>query len=212
MIRTVYIIGPAGSDTPVKIGVSDDVTKRLSSLQIGSPVELVLHHALHYPAAFAQRIESAAHKALEQYHRRGEWHDVPAGEAKLVVERVADELMRNQEPFFSRGDLFTRIGEAHPLNPWAAEAVGEYRQIRASRERLPELERMNALVIEKVGINGLIAFKAMLTSAWSMDTALWCQQRAHRAARKSIAQVINVLSDDYARRKEDDLLAAIEAA
>lgn len=80
----VYIMESAGL---LKVGWSDDPSRRIKDLQVGSPLPIRLLHALPCPSYDVIAIEAAAHKALAPYHVRGEWHDV---EPLVAISAIAD--------------------------------------------------------------------------------------------------------------------------
>ena len=53
----------------MKIGVTDDIDRRFSCLQLGSPVSLVLRHAVRGRTAH----EAGLHRAFRDERRHGEW-------------------------------------------------------------------------------------------------------------------------------------------
>ena len=59
----------------VKIGVANDVKKRLASLQSGCPYELTLLAQWH--TSDAGRVEDELHELLDKYRIRGEWFELP---------------------------------------------------------------------------------------------------------------------------------------
>jgi hypothetical protein len=74
-----FIQGETGG--PVKIGYSDDVSKRLKGLQTGHPDNLIILFA--YPGS--QNDEKAIHERLNNHRLRGEWFR-PDNELFLVIE------------------------------------------------------------------------------------------------------------------------------
>jgi hypothetical protein len=66
----LYMIQDSGSKA-CKIGVSNDPIARLATLQTGFPYDLNLVWAV--PGSFQE--EKALHKALDDFHLRGEWFD-----------------------------------------------------------------------------------------------------------------------------------------
>lgn len=67
----------------LKIGISQDPKKRLSSLQVGSPIPLELIYTM--PEA-TYDFEKHVHKALRDYRKHGEWFDL--GNCSDVVEFI----------------------------------------------------------------------------------------------------------------------------
>ena len=66
--RLLYIIGGASL---YKIGIATDISDRLSSLQIGSPLPLRLLFLFEHPDAV--EIEKYLHTELHEFHSHGEW-------------------------------------------------------------------------------------------------------------------------------------------
>jgi len=85
--RWVYVIG-SPVVRPVKIGVSDDPEKRLSDLQTGSPVPLVLLWQVHG----GQRLEAMLHERFATYRTHGEWFDFGDDDPVLTVTEEAARL------------------------------------------------------------------------------------------------------------------------
>ncbi|CUW33334.1 GIY-YIG nuclease family protein [Streptomyces reticuli] len=85
MTGQVYVVGSPGSPT-VKIGFSTDPQKRLWSLQVGSPVPLVLL------ATFegGRDLESALHRYFASRWKHGEWFEL--GDAAVEKVRAAVAL------------------------------------------------------------------------------------------------------------------------
>lgn len=80
----VYIIGSSDTDF-IKIGVSNNVEKRLAQLQTGSWAELsVLYRSMVCSNAF--NIEAKIHAAIQEQHVRGEWYDIPVDKAISLIE------------------------------------------------------------------------------------------------------------------------------
>jgi len=67
-LPSIYFILGAGTEK-VKIGYSTNVKERLSGLQIGSPVKLLVIGS--FPGEFEH--EARLHKFLEKYRSHGEW-------------------------------------------------------------------------------------------------------------------------------------------
>lgn len=81
----VYIIKNPLNDT-VKIGIAQDVQKRLQQLQTGSGVELeLLYQSVVCSNAYS--IESDVHSHFADYRTFGEWYKVPVDEAIDYLER-----------------------------------------------------------------------------------------------------------------------------
>lgn len=66
--RWVYII-QCGEF--IKIGIAEDVSKRLATLQTGSPHKLTLLRK--FKSSNAERVEQELHEKLGKHHHRNEW-------------------------------------------------------------------------------------------------------------------------------------------
>jgi hypothetical protein len=64
----IYAIGSAAF---VKIGKTNDVVRRLTSLQVGSPLDLEVLACADWP----DKEEGRIHTFLWSHHKRGEWFD-----------------------------------------------------------------------------------------------------------------------------------------
>lgn len=99
-INSVYFIR-MGKTTAIKIGCAEVVAKRLSDLQIGSPVELtVAGFVSFWKRKWMRRAESAAFKIADELgarHLRGEWYDMELEFAesvwKTLIDRSAEQVM-----------------------------------------------------------------------------------------------------------------------
>lgn len=60
-----------------KIGRTTNLQRRLRGLQVSNSRELILRHYLKGPAKKISLLEAQLHRALREYHLRGEWFDVP---------------------------------------------------------------------------------------------------------------------------------------
>lgn len=80
---TVYIVK---CNEYYKIGIADDINKRLSGLQTGNPYKIELVKA--YRTRAAQTLEKMFHFALKSasLHIRGEWFKMNEATLKLIVE------------------------------------------------------------------------------------------------------------------------------
>lgn len=106
-IPVAYVVAP-GWDGPCKIGITNNVQRRLTALQTSSWEPLSIFgfrvgvwrdstkakvggtHAAVYDAT--RTLEAAAHKALTdcELHLSGEWFDVTADEAKQVLDKCGE--------------------------------------------------------------------------------------------------------------------------
>jgi hypothetical protein len=93
----VYIIAPKETETPVKVGISSDPWKRLSSVQTGSPVELDVVEIYGCDTRDeAVRLERDFHAAHAPTRLSGEWFNLEADEANywLFCETVPEKYFQ----------------------------------------------------------------------------------------------------------------------
>jgi hypothetical protein len=87
----IYAVSVAGMDhAPIKFGYTVDITKRLSSLQTGSPLQLGLLAA----DAGTRGNERFIHKALASYRTHGEWFKRTDLVMSLVEAMSAKQLLQ----------------------------------------------------------------------------------------------------------------------
>jgi hypothetical protein len=86
----VYLIG---CHDFVKVGFTDKVAIRLSSLQTGCPYELKLLAS--FPSDCMERDERRLKGLWKRFEVRGEWFQVPTGELAFAINaKTLDELFR----------------------------------------------------------------------------------------------------------------------
>lgn len=81
--NSIYVIGPVQG--PYKIGYAADPRSRLSNLQVGQAVELLIHYEEKVEASRAKVIEKLIHRQLGHKRIRGEWFDIPLADAIAEV-------------------------------------------------------------------------------------------------------------------------------
>lgn len=94
--KSLYVMGSTIGLT--KIGISDDPSARLRTIQGASGIRLSLVHSSD-KTQDARAIEAAAHKLLAEKRRTGEWFDVSpedAVEALAEASRIVEERRRNK--------------------------------------------------------------------------------------------------------------------
>lgn len=85
-----YVIGSQRG--PHKVGLSRNPTRRLSQLQVGSPVALMLERSGPVSASDPDEVEAYAHWLLRESYVRGEWFKVTE-EAAWVALIAAQEAV-----------------------------------------------------------------------------------------------------------------------
>jgi hypothetical protein len=77
---SIYVICHCKDDrfaSPVKVGIANDVLKRLAQFQTASASELVAAHVFPLPnREMARELEKAFHSTQEKHRLRGEWFDI----------------------------------------------------------------------------------------------------------------------------------------
>lgn len=82
----IYVIAP-DENGPVKVGISANPYSRLSALQIGSAAELKVFAAFAVPSKeIALWFEGCFHDTQRQRRIRGEWFDLSAPDAAIVIQ------------------------------------------------------------------------------------------------------------------------------
>lgn len=107
----VYIIAPA-NEWPCKIGYAADVENRLSSLQTGNHVELMLWSCWVSDSLTAHAIERLIHSKLGRKRIRGEWYAVSVSEAEETVAGL-DGVVRQANSLMSKDEL-EYVMRCHP--------------------------------------------------------------------------------------------------
>lgn len=72
----LYVLGIRDKSSPIKIGISFQVDKRIKDLQTSHPEVLELRGCLGVPRSRARTLERAAHKWLDAHRLSGEWFAV----------------------------------------------------------------------------------------------------------------------------------------
>jgi hypothetical protein len=85
----LYVIGEPEPCWNVKIGISRNPHKRLSSLQSGHHSRLVIHRVYEFPdTASARAAERKFHKHFSEDGMCGEWFGIPPSTAIEVIEEA----------------------------------------------------------------------------------------------------------------------------
>lgn len=87
-----------------KIGVASDIKSRLNTLQVGSPVELILKDCMYFSSIDeAYHMERDCHFSLRNYNVRGEWFEEKAVDDYLTGKSLNDgkTYMVDEVPEFS---------------------------------------------------------------------------------------------------------------
>jgi hypothetical protein len=79
----IYVIS---SGAAVKIGYSEDPSRRLRQLQTGHERKVELAHQEPVPAEQASKLERLVHEANRHHRIQGEWFDLSIDDAKLEIE------------------------------------------------------------------------------------------------------------------------------
>ena len=57
----------------IKVGVTEDLKKRICELQVGNPIEMELLHAIGLSPEKAQKLETEIHRLFQKTNLHGEW-------------------------------------------------------------------------------------------------------------------------------------------
>lgn len=213
MIAYVYVIGIV--DNPVKVGFAADTARRLMGLQIGCPDEMKLFHAIKVTRGAATSVERGAHERLREHHRRGEWFNVTAEEAKAAILASVPEAERNfsmarviaLEGYQER--TIAKVIRDHPISPWAMEAYRAYRDLSDSPGDRTESARLNRRIASEVGAPGLHLLESVAFKGADPYCALRRDLKALRVTTELLAMALDVVGREYAFAMECDLLDAI---
>ena len=77
-----------------KIGISKQPYRRMTQLQVGTPLEITLVERVF--TMDAPKLEKALHEYYQAYWMRGEWFDLPTGEV-VIFDKIAGRLNRQLE-------------------------------------------------------------------------------------------------------------------
>lgn len=86
--RFVYVIGTEGG--PFKIGVATSLRDRLSGIQIGNPIKMIVHYSVEVADTDAFAVEARAHKTLASCRLSGEWFEATLQAARQAVLEAAE--------------------------------------------------------------------------------------------------------------------------
>ena len=116
----VYVIGdPEG---PQKVGVANDVTKRLASLQTGNPRPLACASFFEIQND-AGEVERYAHWLLRDQKVRGEWFNVTPAEAASAVAEAKSAVERGERaPRSERSAQPPQWSRKNCTHPWQLRA------------------------------------------------------------------------------------------
>lgn len=82
----IYVIG--NNENRQKIGFAKDPQRRLKALQTGNPDKLYLHHCVEIPVEKVRIMENKIHTEISYKRIKGEWFNLTANEAKLVLDHA----------------------------------------------------------------------------------------------------------------------------
>lgn len=182
--QIIYVIGVA--ESPVKIGIATDLNQRIINLQIGNPDPLICHHFVRVPAFRAKAVESAAHLAFEDRHRRGEWFDVDWRTAAAFLE----ELAEIENACKVGKGVFEELHSSYGMKPRGREAVWNYLD-KADRKD-PSVAHMNGYLLNRVGTTAYAAFSLVIAQRKELPSMAPAETRRAKAA---LAQAINALCE-----------------
>lgn len=86
----LYVVGNGTPGTPVKIGITNDLTKRIDGLQTGHPYKLRPILSIELPKDIVRLAETMCHELLEADRLHGEWFSTSPEEAVALVTKVVE--------------------------------------------------------------------------------------------------------------------------
>lgn len=130
-MSSVYVICEADSawvKPPVKVGLANDPSRRLSQIQTGYPRRLIVLHWFPCPHRdIARDVEQTFHARNGRLRMEGEWFDIAPFEAVGRVGLILCEMIRDAQPGISDyefgrflidtglGDVFRKVKEMREL-------------------------------------------------------------------------------------------------
>lgn len=199
----VYVIGPTSN--PVKIGYAEDVYGRICQLQVGNGDDLVLHKAVPVPWELANKIECEVHRRLAEHHRRGEWFNVDADVAVLIIREAADSITEERRESLERADfgrdIWSRLGRRFKIEPHAKEAVNFYVSERRVNRDNKAVKAMNSYIMQKSGPTCLTLFQHVFMDGRTVDYAVSGDGEKFERAYLNLVKAINALAEYYMHRK-----------
>lgn len=193
--RFIYIVGV--TENPVKIGIADDMTKRLAQLQCGCPDELIAHHIVPVPHRLASKVEAQAHAAFKDRHRHGEWFNVSASEAHEFVQRISAELRGKLERRARQeGDTIAALAAITPVAVDAQAAVHYYRTLTVTERFLLDRDLRHM-----VGDLPFSLFNRVIIERQDYPEAVTGDPELMARAHGALAQALNSLSDLWRHRR-----------
>jgi hypothetical protein len=90
----LYVIKPEGRNSPVKIGITQSLTRRLMDLQAGHPEKLEIIPIAGVPKGSAISFERAVHRHFSEDRLMGEWFAVTFQQVAFYVQRTATTGIR----------------------------------------------------------------------------------------------------------------------
>ena len=119
----IYFLQCSGN---YKIGVAENVEKRIRVLQVGNPHEITLSFSYHFPEKHhAFRMEKIFHEAFKKLSRRGEWFSLD--DNCIVLSKGILESMSNNDKetmMIYTNDLADYLGIDHLLPVAGGKANG----------------------------------------------------------------------------------------
>jgi len=90
---TVYVVHAVGTHF-IKIGVTNNMTHRLKTLQTASPYKLEIVCCFQNPVGIGN-LETMLHTAFAKYRHRGEWFEVPfASDYEALLTEIANTFQQ----------------------------------------------------------------------------------------------------------------------
>lgn len=123
----LYVIARLDEDipvAPVKVGITNNLTARLASVQTGSPNRLCIVHAFAAPnREVARALEGGFHEHMGEKRLAGEWFDVePMHAVAVICVAIAQFLEEMGIAEADRGAFLDLFGVVHAAERLAGAA------------------------------------------------------------------------------------------
>ncbi len=109
-----FIRGGDKKHSPLKIGITGNIPKRIKQMQIGSPKKLRLQFAIIFEnKKIARNVERILHEMLVGKNIHGEWFSCGV-KTKIILEKlepyITDYIIKNNKsPIMSNKDLLSCV-------------------------------------------------------------------------------------------------------
>ena len=90
----IYVIG--GTEKPYKIGITNNLKRRLKDIQTGHPFKLHVHYSEEIPMEQVRLIEQNIHNTIRHKKTHGEWFDISLEDAIAEVKHARIRYLKDE--------------------------------------------------------------------------------------------------------------------